>query len=142
MNVPNGMQDIVPPAQPEDENAGPDDLDQADPEQAEQEVLRAKVDAYIDAIFKGHLTKEIVSAGGALWAATFNLNPNPLRGNRPRVTEVAVNKAWIWEQFIAHQITTNQMGERMVATLLASTDEQKSYYLNRESTFDKQIQNL
>jgi len=32
MNVPNGMQDIVPPGQPEDENAGPDDLGLADPE--------------------------------------------------------------------------------------------------------------
>jgi len=30
-----------------------------------------------------------------------------------------VNTSWVWEQLTAHQITTNQMGERMVATVMA-----------------------
>ena len=43
--------DLVPPGQPEDENAHPPDGDQIDPAQAERERLQAKVNSYIEAVF-------------------------------------------------------------------------------------------
>ena len=68
-------------------------------------------------------------AGGALWASTFNLQPAPLRGTGQKINGVTVTLSWLYDQLINYQITTKHMGDKMVATLIESTDEQKEFYL-------------
>ena len=121
--------DLVPPGQPENENADPPDVDHIDPVQAERERLQAKVKSYIEAVFTHRRMTNIAPVGGALWAATFNAQPAPLRGTRQKISGATVTLSWLYDQLINYQITTKHMGDKMVATLIESTDEQKEFYL-------------
>jgi hypothetical protein len=71
----------------------------------------------------------IAPVGGALWASTFNLQPAPLRGTGQKINGVTVTLSWLYDQLINYQITPKHMGDKMVATLIESTDEQKEFYL-------------
>jgi hypothetical protein len=121
--------DLVPAGQPEDENANPPDEDQIDPAHAEREGLQAKVNSYINAVFYQQRVEIIAPAGAALWAATFNLQPAPLRGTRQKMNGSMVTLAWLYDQLASHQITPDRMGGKMVDTLMTSTNVQKEFYI-------------
>jgi len=134
--------DLVPPGQPEDENAHPPDGDQIDPAQAERERLQAKVNSYIEAVFGQQRVGDIAPAGGALWAATFNLQPAPLRGARQKIIGATVTLSWLYDQLTSYQIATDRMGEKMVTTLMTSTNEQKGFYLRYLETVEEEGKRL
>jgi hypothetical protein len=48
--------EMIPPGQPEDDNADQDNLGHADPAQTEREMLRTKVNAYVVSAFKDQLS--------------------------------------------------------------------------------------
>jgi len=85
LNEEENHMDLVPAGQPEDENANPPDEDQIDPAQAERERLQAKVNSYFNAVFYQQRVEFIAPAVATLWAATFNLQPLPLRGTRQKM---------------------------------------------------------
>ena len=85
LNEEEANMDVFPAGQPDDGNANPAGEDQIDPVEAERERLKAKVISYIESVFTHRRMTNIAPVGGALWAATFNSQPAPLRGTRQKM---------------------------------------------------------
>lgn len=127
LNEEEANMDVFPAGQPDDGNADPAGEDQIDPVEAERERLKAKVNSYLDAVFQQQRVETIAPAGKALWAATFNLQPAPLRGTRQKMTGDMISLTWLFEQ--TSQIELKDMGVKMVSLLMTSTEQQKGLYV-------------